>query len=369
MKTKIIFCIVATLLLSATTFAQIGKIKDAGKKIAGESTKQAKTTAEETVKEKAVDLETQDPRKVISLDGKDANIVFSSEPIAAENLPASKKHFKTGENVYAFVTLSKSVRQHFQNVSPNAKLDVEIFLYSMKISPYEWIKDPVEEQLVFANMKVSGSLLDNKYLIIDLLPDPVNTTAYGTEEISYRKFGTNYDGPVAFAQTLSEKLEPGKNVVKVLVKLNYEDVASGLIQITGDDFEAYAGLSKKLNEAAAVAGTKSASLPKAEKTDSVMEKQMISTIKSSNAWTSKRLDATEILKLNIYDADWHIRRHQISGAILHRYIRAAVAVKTQSGTCAYYIITFQEDYIGGKFQPMKYDGATDKVTIECSNLK
>jgi hypothetical protein len=54
---------------------------------------------------------------------------------------------------------------------------------------------------------------------------------------------------------------------------------------------------------------------------------------------------------------------------LHRYIRAAVAVKTKSGECGYYpIVSFQEEYVSGKFQPLHYDGIGDFVMMDCANL-
>ena len=97
--------------------------------------------------------------------------------------------------------------------------------------------------------------------------------------------------------------------------------------------------------------------------------QMLAALKKSNDWNSGWFKATEVVKLVISDPEWYVRRHEISGAILHRYIRAAVAMKSEDGTCGYRFITYQEDYIGGKFQPMKYDGASDRHAINCNNIK
>ena len=373
MKTVVKIVVMSLILMAGyNTEAQIGNIRAAGKKLLKDKTEDTRTNTETRISDQDVNVTEnpeQHPKSKIALDDENFNIIFSSEPIDIDNPGASKNKFKAGENIYALAVLPKTVRQYFNNVKPDSKLDVEIFLYSVKISPYEWIKEPVLEQMAYSGMKVSGSLIDNKYLFIDLLPDPDNTNAYGADEIFYKKFGQKFDGPAAFAEELSNKLEPGENVIEVLIKLYYQDVAKGRFAITGNDFTAYSDLATKLNEVGAGAGKKNARLPKAERNDAAMTKQMIAAVKNSNAWANKRLDATEILKVNIYDADWHVRRHQISGAILHRYIRAAMAVRTQSGQCAYYIITFQEDYIGGKFQPMKYDGAGDKVMMECVNVK
>lgn len=95
---------------------------------------------------------------------------------------------------------------------------------------------------------------------------------------------------------------------------------------------------------------------------------MVAALKNSNDWKTGFIDGTEVLKVAI-TYDWEIRRHEISGAILHRYCIAYMAVKTKSGGCAYYRVTFQEDYVGGKFQPLRYDGVGDKVMMDCAKLK
>lgn len=371
MKATVKACMVCMILFAAlSATAQIGNLRNVGRRVLEEKAGEVKKDPEEKVSE---GINSDDPlhdekKSDISLDDDSYNIVFSSGPINPLNPGGLTKQFGPAENIYAIAFLPKPVREYYQNVRPNARLNVEVFLYSVKISPYEWIKEPVKEQLVTSSMVVSGSLIDNDYLIIDLLPDPERTSAYGSDEISYRKFGPKFEGPVAFAEVLSQKLEPGENVLEVLVKCYYQDVATARLKITGDNFDTYGELSRQLNEMASGAATKNVRLPKAEKSDPTLERQMIAAVKSSNDWANKRLDATDILRVNIHDADWHIRRHQISGAILHRYIRAAMAVTTQSGACAYYIITFQEDYVGGKFQPMKYDGAGDKIMMECENV-
>jgi len=44
-------------------------------------------------------------------------------------------------------------------------------------------------------------------------------------------------------------------------------------------------------------------------------------------------------------------------------------VKDNDGKCYYYpLVTFQEDYVGGSFQPLRYDGAGDRVAIICENV-
>ena len=64
-----------------------------------------------------------------------------------------------------------------------------------------------------------------------------------------------------------------------------------------------------------------------------------------------------------------IRWHEISGAILHRYIRAAMAVKNSDGSCTLWnLVTFQQDYVSDAFQKTRFDGVGDPVKIPCENV-
>lgn len=293
-------------------------------------------------------------------------IVFSDRPINPEAPQNLKKDFKAGEHIYALAFLTDAVKNLYQNQSPNAQLQVEVFIYETKPPLYSY-QQPREEQLTFNNLWISGTVKDNKYLVVDITPDPAKTTAYGGKEIIYKKFGNKYEGPVNFAETLG-KLASGEHKLKVVVNCYYAPVASGEFTLTGDNFGFYTTLAEQLNNTAASAGAASAEFPKAVATDPARVTRMITALKNSNDWKNGRFDATEILK-TVITYDWEIRRHEISGAILHRYCIAAVAVKTKSGQCAYYKVTFQEDYVGGNFQPLRYDGAGDKVALKCENIR
>jgi len=59
----------------------------------------------------------------------------------------------------------------------------------------------------------------------------------------------------------------------------------------------------------------------------------------------------------------------IADVILHRYIRAAIAVKNSDGTCTLWnLVTFQQDYASNAFQKTKFDGVGDPVKIPCENV-
>ena len=305
---------------------------------------------------------------IMSMDALSQNqgeIIFSKKMAESNKVSSPEKSFKAGDAIYSVAYLPKTVQGLF-NAKPESKVEVEVHIYKVVPPLYDY-QQPSEEQLVFATMWVSGKALQNNYLVVDIIPEPDKTTAYGSSEITYKEFGKKYEGPVAFAESMAT-LQPGKHSLKIVVNCNYEPVATGSFTIEGSDYGVYAQKAVAINQAAASAGSKNASFPKALMTNSTTESQMIAALKNSNDWKTGFVNGTEVLKIAIVDADWYIRRHEISGVILHRYIRAAIAYKTKDNRCAYRLITYQEDYVGGKFQPLKYDGAGDQVMIECANL-
>lgn len=294
-------------------------------------------------------------------------IIFSKTSIDPMQPGISVDNFEAGDAIYAVAFLPQTV-QELYNAQPNAKLDVEVFIYEIKPPLYDY-QQPSEEQLTFANMRVSGEILKNKYLVIEIAPEPSQTKAYSTPGIVFKEFGKKFDGPVNYTESLS-KLQAGKHNLKIVVKCNYNDAASGNLAISGDNFSTYKKRSDELNSMAQNAGAKDAVLPAAKKSDAALEAKMIASFKNSNDWKSGFIDASEVLRISIIDPDWFIRRNELTGAILHRYIRAAIAVKTKAGNCAYYnLVTFQEDYVGGKYQPLRYDGTGDKIMMDCANVK
>jgi len=294
-------------------------------------------------------------------------IIFSASTINPLKPGTSVNKFQAGSSIYAVAFLAQTI-QELYSARPTDKLDIEVFVYEIKPPLYDY-QQPSEEQLTFASMRVSGTILKDKHLIIEIAPDPASTSSYSTDGITYKEFGKKFDGPVNFTESLAT-LTPGEHTLKVVVKCNYSDAAAGIIKISGSDFSMYKKLSEELNMVAYNAGSKNAVMPAAKKSDAALETRMITAFKNSNDWKSGFIDATDVLRISIIDADWFIRRNELTGAILHRYIRAAIAVKTKNGSCAYYsLVTFQEDYVGGKFQPLKYDGAGDKVMMECGNVK
>ncbi len=296
---------------------------------------------------------------------KAGEIIFSKKLIDPSSPSNLTSQFQAGDHIYAVAYLPKTIIEmsRYEDVK---KMDAEIFLYELKPPLYDY-QQPQELQMEFSTLHISGSALDNKYLIVDIAPNKEAITAYGNKELVYDKFGKDFYGPVKYSQSLS-KLESGERKIIVKVNINYEVVAEGKFIIKGDDFSFYKKLAKDLNEAVDVLNMKDAVMPKAAMNDKKLENEMIAALKNSQ--TYKDRIKGEVIRLVIIDLDWMIRRNEFTGIILHRYIRAAAKVKNADGTCTVWpLITFQQDYVSNKFQKTKFDGVGDPYKIPCENVK
>ena len=61
-------------------------------------------------------------------------MVFSDTPIAPDAPASLKTEFTVGEHIYAVAYLTDAVKNLYQNQSPNATLQVEVFIYEKKTS-------------------------------------------------------------------------------------------------------------------------------------------------------------------------------------------------------------------------------------------
>jgi hypothetical protein len=294
---------------------------------------------------------------------KPGEIVFSKTLIDPSKPGSLTTQFQAGDNIYAMAYLDKSILDIVG--SAQKKVDVEVFLYELQPPLYSY-QQASESQLVSNSLQVLGNALQKPYLPLDLVPGTNALTAYGGQELVYRKFGSGFYGPVAFAKALSQ-LGPGEHTIIVKLNCNYNSVSTGKFVIKGNDYTIYKKMSDDLNDYASGAGTKSAVMPKAARSDKGLESEMISALKSSQ--TYKDRIKGEVLRVVIIDPDWMIRRNEITGAILHRYIRATIAVKNSDGTCTVWqLVTFQQDYAGNKYQKTRFDGVGDPYKIPCENV-
>jgi hypothetical protein len=291
-------------------------------------------------------------------------IVFSKSIINPSSPNALITEFKSGDNIYSVAFFDKSIKE-LSGSANKSKVIMETFIYELKQPLYDY-QEPSEVQLETGSLTVSGAALENNYLTLDIIPAEDNMTAYGTSDLVYKKFGPKYDGPVKFAERFS-KLDPGEHEIIVKVKCNYDVVAEGKFIIKGDDFTSYQNISKAINEAASNIKTQKTVMPKSARSDEKLESEMLEAF--TNSQTYKDRVKGKVLKIVIIDPDWMTRRHPVTGIILHRYIRAAIAVKNSDDSCTLWnLVTFQQDYASNAFQKTKFDGIGDPVAIPCENV-
>lgn len=201
---------------------------------------------------------------------------------------------------------------------------------------------------------------------LDIVPEADGTTAYGSEELVYKKYGPKFYGPILFAESMS-RLESGEHTIIVRLKCNYDVVAEGTFTISGSDYASYKAASARLNAFASGAKTRATTMPKSARSDKKLEKEMIAAFKASQTYRDRVKG--EVLRVVIIDPDWMIRRNAVTGIILHRYIRAAIAVKNSDGTCTLWQnVTFQQEYAGNAFQATRFNGIGDPQKIPCENI-
>lgn len=285
---------------------------------------------------------------------KAGTIVFSRSPVNPEAPSGLSSSFKAGDPIYAAAFFPKPIRE-LAAIGQKSKAAFDI---AYKIDYWRTTSGELQ-----------GSVLDNNFLAFEIVPNPQTAISYAGSAFIYKKHPNlaACDGPIRIASNLTE-LEEGINRIEVQLKLNYQVVASGAFEIEGNDFSMYMNMAKALASGADEAALKNTRLPQAKMKDKSLESTMRTALLNSNDWKNGRLKGRELLQLVIVDSEWHIRRHEITGAILHRYIRAAITTKDAGGKCWMYpLVTFQQDYSSGNWQAVKYDGAGDANAIECAH--
>ncbi len=291
-------------------------------------------------------------------------IIFSKELIDPSGPAELATQFQSGDYIYSVAFFGKSILEMIGKESAK-EVSVEVFIYELKAPLYDY-QQPSEIQLETSTLWVSGAALQKDHLPLDIIPGINRMTAYGSQDLVYKKFGKKFYGPIKFSERIG-KLEAGEHTIIVKLKCNYDFVSEGKFTINGEDYSVYMQMSNALNESASNLKTKDAVMPKVALSDKKLEADMIEAFKGSQTYNDRVKG--EVLRIVIIDSDWMIRRHEITGTILHRYIRAAIAVKNSDGICTVWQnVTFQQDYISNKFQETKFDGIGDPYKIPCENV-
>jgi hypothetical protein len=293
------------------------------------------------------------------------NIVFSTSPISTENPSKLVNSFKAGESIYALAYLEKSIR-NLSSAPQTKKVYVEISFWNRQKPLYSY-QQPSEQFIGYSAANLSGSLLEKNVLPFEILPTAEKMTSYSNPEMDYKKFGKKSDGPVKIAESLS-KLGAGQHTIIFKIKINYKDVSQGDFLIEGEDFSKLLALAENYRKGEATQSKAGAEMPKAAMKNKKLEAEMTEALKASRTYNDRMKG--QILRLVIIDPEWMIRRNELTGVILHRYIRAAAAIRDSGGECRVWnLITFQQDYVGGRFQKTRFDGVGDPVSILCEKVK
>lgn len=277
-------------------------------------------------------------------------IIFSNAPINPANPGPGVTSFKAGEPIYGFMILNAPVRKLCGNMASEGttreRLELKHYVDgSFSDTGGAIVKDPLFSEAT--------------RLLLDVAPEPAKLTAYKDPNLEYRQFGKTTHGAMRWSQELGG-MSPGSHTMRIEVEACSSPIAAGEFKISGASYAHYAQLVEALRGAL----TQMATMPPPVKRDPALEAAMVKAMKASSneAWKG------EILRVSIQDNDWHLQRHRISGIILFRYMKAAVAVRNGS-SCVYYAAnTFKQDYVGGQFRPIYSDGRGDKHDIPCGNV-
>lgn len=106
-------------------------------------------------------------------------------------------------------------------------------------------------------------------------------------------------------------------------------------------------------------------MPKALKTDAGVAAQM------KKAFMTKygKSDVVAVKRVVIINTDWTVRRNELTGLIISRFMDAAVAYERVDGTCRYEEARFTQSYQGGgKYGACFWDGVGDNEEMSCKNV-
>lgn len=106
-------------------------------------------------------------------------------------------------------------------------------------------------------------------------------------------------------------------------------------------------------------------LPKAGMNNPTLARQFAALVDGSgHEW--------KLLKLIIASPEWQIERHEISGAILNRYLVTRNVVKDPAGNCRILSIVFQQNYNGSGYGRTFMDvrtGRSDDYAVSCDKAR
>lgn len=273
-------------------------------------------------------------------------IVFSKNPIDAENPINISNNFSAGDNIYALIQVEEPWNE-IKKIGSSDKKEAKIPLVML-----------IDEERLFQYITIKNQeIVKGKSLLLDIAPEADKMKTYSDPQILYPDaYGSKW-GPATFTDKFSQ-LSAGAHSIKIEVQSYGRVYATGEFTISGNDYSSYASLFEKIKNVI----TNNRTMPTAGMTNAALESEMMKLCKNSGL--------KNIKKLIIIDKDWWIDR--ISGGdspINSRHLAAAVGIKESDGSCYYKTVTFhQYKLINGNFGPLEFTNASDKVVLPASSF-
>ncbi|MBL7700842.1 MAG: hypothetical protein JNM14_01210 [Ferruginibacter sp.] len=277
------------------------------------------------------------------------SIVWSTKPlvIGKENEMSSsiKTAFKTGDYIYGTAYLGVNAKDA---MGSNTNLRVRI---SIDGGTAIWGGD-------LSYIEVPVAVQNKSYIQFALLPDAQwlkdNYAPYLAEEnwtISYFMDELARSGDISHEITC-ELIFPGSKIDDFESKFSYD---------LGGGSGAVKTLATKLHSEL----MDSRQLPKAGMSNPALESQMLAVMQKLPGWSEK------FNKAIITSSNWTIKKNDLTGVILYRYISVTGTCKNVDGICFTQEFTFRQDYTGGgnyESAP-KYNSYGGKREIGCDKIK
>lgn len=276
-------------------------------------------------------------------------IVWSTKPLVIgkekEMAAAITSSFKTGDDIYGTAYLGVNVKDAMNN---NTNLRVRIKIDG---GTAIWGGD-------LSYIEIPAAVQGKSYIQFALLPDAQwikdNYAPYISEEnwtISYFMDELARSGDISHDITC-ELIFPTNKL---------DDIESKFSLDLGAGSAAIKTLAGKLHNE--LMGSRQ--LPKAGMNNPALEKQMLATMEKLPGWSEKFTQAV------ITSSAWAIKKNEITGAILYRYVGVIGTCKDADGKCYYQEFTFRQDYAGGGNyeSTAKYNSYGGKIEIGCDKIK
>lgn len=281
---------------------------------------------------------------------KAGRIIFASDVNALKKKDeevesALSTNFKLGESIYFRAYYAQPLTNYVQQLFP----DLDRMILS-----------------VHGRFKVRFTIDNNTPYEGSLQPDAVATNTWKDEWTSIKGALQASDDEVYLVQDIyrdfiaaqGKQLTNGKHTIKMELMpytFGYPDTKEGAIVSQGTfTLNVDAGSVDPDNEKLC--------LPKAQMQDAELEAAIIKAFKAKGWKEQPQM-------VRIISPKWEIVRHQVSGAVVKRYVNAVVG-STRGDECIMQEFGFSQDHDGANFQKEVYlDGVGGQKGVNCGCLK